>query len=843
MWRSMLGNSDGGWEVGSTAREVRHPVTANGGEAASLVESAMLLRWRAPELALLLADRAVTAAQDDKMAVLRADHLAVFALNHLGRHGEAAHRLFPAIQDAEAAQALRHELHVELAHCAVAVGEPVTALDAVHAVLAAGDDVAPALRGEALVTVAEATLALGRNDLVTSALEEADELYREDSGLDRDTALLLRAAIRATDAARHRRDGAAAQAEAKSREGRELLAGLADPDHDSGEVSARLVLELALTLLARGAGETAMQEVRPLLRRPVRAAAASSVGRLRLALATQVHLAEGRHEPALTLLADAVEGAQRYGVDAVLAECLEGLSHVHEARDEFADALHCMRAARAAEARHRRDVAAARLTLLGNCGSARHEQARLLEQVAELLAPPGTVCAGLDSDTGTVHGEPAQAAALEVAGSPVAEVVPTEVNRTEVETTGVDPTEVNPTEVEPTPMETPEVKPTEVETTGVKPTEVEPAEAETPEAETTEVETPEVETPEVETPEVETPEVETPEVETPEVETAVIEITVEAIEADTGDPIDPASTPAPPSISLAESNGASTAPAEEPTAVHDVESSSGLDSWQSRARHRRGGEGSLVSVSDLLPASAMSAGRSGRRRAGEPAGDNPDETPEVEKHPLVRDGSEQDSENCPPVADNPDIPTTVLGYPQLVHPTSDSSPSSDGDAIGGAPQQDTETLPATRRDLPPPAPTPRTLEWEPADGDAAPEGETPQMGLGDLLAEALAAYRESRDVRIDARSTGISRDDAAATADAEASQDLPRYRGPGTVWTAGLVLAPSPSDSEPTDLDPRDADEEDPPEAVTNPLLRLPNLTAEPRWVPPEAGRRSAAGD
>ena len=37
----------------------------NGGEAASLVESAMLLRWRAPELALLLADRAVTAAQHD----------------------------------------------------------------------------------------------------------------------------------------------------------------------------------------------------------------------------------------------------------------------------------------------------------------------------------------------------------------------------------------------------------------------------------------------------------------------------------------------------------------------------------------------------------------------------------------------------------------------------------------------------------------------------------------------------------------------------------------------------------------------------------------------------------
>jgi tetratricopeptide (TPR) repeat protein len=707
--------------VSSTAREVRPTITANGGEAASLVESAMLLRWRAPELALLLADRAVTAAQDDRIAVLRADHLAVFALNHLGRHGEAAHRLFPAIQDADASPALRHELHVELAHCAVAVGEPVTALDAVYAVLAAGDDVAAVLRGEALVTVAEAALALGRNDLVTSALEEADELYREDPSLDRDTALLLRAAVRATDAARHRGRGATAEAEAKSREGRELLVGLADPDHDSGEVSARLMLELVLTLIGRGAGETAMQEVRSLLRRPVRAAAASSVGRLRLALATQVHLAQGRHEPALTLLADAVEGAQRYGVDAVLAECLEGLSHVHEARDEFADALHCMRAARAAEARHRRDLAAARSTLLENCGFARHVQARLLEQVTELLAPPGTGCAGLDPDSAALHVDRAQAAALEeVTGPPVAEV---------------------------------------------EPTEVEPTEA----------------------------------------------VTCE------------------PSTSTAESNGASTAlvelpvavlpVAEEPAAVHEGEPSSGLDSWQSRARHRRGGEGTLVSVSDLLPASAMSAGRPGRRRAEESAKRNRDETHEVEKHPPVEDGSGQ------------------------VQSPSDLPPRPDGDVVGCAPEQDTEAFSKTRPDSPPPAPTPRTLEWEPADGEAAPEGETPQMGLGDLLAEALAAYQESRDVRADARPTGMSRDDASATADVEASIDLARYRGSGTRWTAGLALAPSPTEPDPIDLDPSDADGGDPPEVVTNPLLRLPDLTTEPRWVPPETRRRSAAGD
>ncbi|MGH3849516.1 MAG: hypothetical protein ACRDRT_07430, partial [Pseudonocardiaceae bacterium] len=175
--------------MSSTAREgVRTGMPTNGSEAASLVESAMLLRWRAPELALLLANRAVTAAQEDTMAILQADHLAVFALNRLGRHAEAAHRLFPAVRDADTPPGLRHALHVELAHCAVALGEPAAALDAVRTVLAAGDDVAAVLRGRALVAVADASVALGRDDLVTAVLDEADELYREDPGLDRDTA-------------------------------------------------------------------------------------------------------------------------------------------------------------------------------------------------------------------------------------------------------------------------------------------------------------------------------------------------------------------------------------------------------------------------------------------------------------------------------------------------------------------------------------------------------------------------------------------------------------------------------------------------------------------------------
>lgn len=760
-----------GWEVSSTAREgIRTGMAPNGGEAASLVESAMLLRWRAPELALLLADRAVTAGQDDKLAVLQADHLAVFALNRLGRHGEAAHRLFPAIRDAETPPGLRHELHVELAHCAVALGESATALGAVRAVLAAGDDVAPVLRAGALVAVAEASAALGRDDLATSALDEADELYREDPSLDHDTALLLRAAVRAVDAARHRRREAGAMAEAKAREGRDLLAGLADPEHDSGEVSARLMLEIALALLDRGAGDAAMQEVRSLLRRPVRAAAAAAVGRLRLALATRVHLAEGRHEPALTLLADAVEGAQRYGVDVVLGECLEGLSHVHEARGEFADALHCVRAARAAEDRHRRDVEAARGTLLDNCGSARREEARLVAQVAALLGDAGTGCAaGSDADTSPLSVEAGVGSAAQQ---------------------------------------------TDPETLEAEIAQADSAEAEGGEAEVLEAEIAQAEVIEAGLGEAEASE------QVAEEQVAEAEPLGQIAESQIAQ-----SAPATPVV------GSRVPPsvAEEPIPVSPEtaagESSSEVDSWPAGARHRRGA-GALVSVSDLLPASALSAGRSGRRRAEDRAA----ETPTVEMSQIGDTDPEPSAAGDQGAADRSDEPPVPLVIYPSHQPPSELSAPLERAATDDDPSEEPEISSQTLRELPvsgpPPAPTPRALDWQPADEDEA--GDEAQMGLGDLLAEALAAYQESRDIHAGARSAGMRSDDGSTTADAEL--DVSRYPGLRMGRTAGLALAPQPINANSGGPDSVDADADDPAAAVTNPLLRLPNLTAEPRW-------------
>jgi hypothetical protein len=451
------------------------------------------------------------------------------------------------------------------------------------------------------------------------------------------------------------------------------------------------MLELTRTLLDRGASELAMQEVQPLLRRQVRAASAGAVGRLRLMLATRVHLAEGRHEPALTLLADAVEGAQRYGVDAVLAECLEGLSHVHEARGEFADALHCMRASCAAEGRHRHEIAVARSVLLENCGFARREEARLVGQVTELLTNAGV---------------------------------------------------------------------------------------ETAEQEASGQQAPEQEAPEPEDAEQEAAETAITAIDAPEPEVAV----AEAAERELGD--------------------------------------------ARVARHRRGKAGALLSVSDLLPSSAFSAGRSGRRRAQEAAGEPADEASPVEVH-QARDGDSEEGRSSGTVEDG---------------------------TAGCAPTGGAEPLTETRRELPtsagpPPAPKPRALQWE---SDAGPVGNAetpPQLGLGDLLAEALAAYQESREVYQESREVhshslamGTSDEDGSSAADAGTVRDQPRYCGPGARWAAGLALAPNLSGQDVSRPSLGDEDG-DPSEEITKPLLRLPELTAEPRWVPPEPGRRSAAGD
>ena len=312
---------------------------------------------------------------------------------------------------------------------------------------------------------------------------------------------------------------------------------------------------------------------------------------------------------------------------------------------------------------------------------------------------------------------------------------------------------------------------------------------------------PEAETPEAQIPEIDSPQAEAAEPNFPEVQAPLVDSPgVETLEAGTPEASAPAlMQPMPPRVKTSARlrepvNPTAVDPvvkdagptSQEHTDLLSAESPTGLTPWQSGARHRRGA-GTLVCVSDLLPASMLSAGRSGRRRAEEPVEERPDGAPVAEIRRLGDGVPEEDN-------------------------------------VGG--QQAREFAGSG----PPPAPTLRTMEWE---AGSASEGESPQTGLGDLLAEALAASQESRDVRADnAGPTGLRSDDGGTAVDIRKSRSAPPYGRPGTRGTFGLQLA-----------SPIDRREDDPSEALTNPLLRLPDLTTEPLWIFPETSRRSAAGD
>ncbi|MGZ3147933.1 hypothetical protein ACVDFE_39320 [Lentzea chajnantorensis] len=359
-------------------------------EVSTLAVPAWRLRWRAPELALVLGERvlALTSARQDDAERLRAEALVVFAGNRVGRGVRVADRALDALKAAEAAgdQETAWLLRVELAACARAVGAPLTGFAAVMPVLEAAD-VPAELRASALVQASECLVTVGRGDEPTRALAEADQLYVADTELDEDMRLVLRGLIRAVQAAQHRRWGDIAAAIGAAREGLDLLSRLADQSADSGQAHGRLTLELALALMDANRMLDATEVGAPLLDRPVRAPGASTAGWLRLALATRVHLPAGRVAVARDMLRDAATSAERHQLDTVLAESLLALAHVHEVAGDLADALTNLRSAHAAERRRARAVYAVRARFAAEFSGVHRQPADLHRQLADLLRP------------------------------------------------------------------------------------------------------------------------------------------------------------------------------------------------------------------------------------------------------------------------------------------------------------------------------------------------------------------------------------------------------------------------------------------------------------------------
>lgn len=338
-----------------------HPDSASG-----ILDPAWHMRWRVPEVALVLGDRAVALARrtGDQTSRLSAEALAVFASNRLGHGVAATGRALAAVREAESAghAEILTRLRIELAWCAVSAGSYEVALRVLRGELERNHD-EPGLRAHALLAVAAALPGARDADERTRALDEAERLYAGCSS-NRDVTGLLTARVRAARAGHLRKrsefDGAIEAAES----GLELLDGLTDPDADGGGVRARLELDRIQSLLDLGRRAEALEGAHAALGRPVRAAEAGPIGWLGLAVATRVHLPAGDYPSAVRVLADTVAIAERHDLDCLLAETLNVLSHAHESMAEVESALRTLRESHSADRRWRSDMHDARMSLL-----------------------------------------------------------------------------------------------------------------------------------------------------------------------------------------------------------------------------------------------------------------------------------------------------------------------------------------------------------------------------------------------------------------------------------------------------------------------------------------------
>ncbi|MCA1192649.1 MULTISPECIES: hypothetical protein [unclassified Saccharopolyspora] len=380
---------------------------AHPGGAQELFEPAWQMRWRVPELALMLGDQAVAEARriGDRALRLRAEAVALFASNRLGHGVAITQRAISAVRDAERAgdHEIAAELRVELACCARTAGGHEVALRVLQPVLER-ERIEPALRAHALLELAAALPGKQRESERAEALDEADRLYAAASELNRDTSRLLLARVRTARAGHLRRNGDFEQAARAAEEGLALLDRLGDPAAESGEIRARLVLERVHSLLDLGRRTEAVEAASPVIRTPVRAAAAGPSGWLRLALATRVHLPAGDLAAAVRLLNDAAANAERHKLDCLLTESLSMSSQTHEKAEEFVEALATLRRAYAADRRWRAAVHAARV--------------RLLEEFPALATGTGPPPAA-PGPAGTTTAAPEAAAPLPVAAPPL----------------------------------------------------------------------------------------------------------------------------------------------------------------------------------------------------------------------------------------------------------------------------------------------------------------------------------------------------------------------------------------------------------------------------------------
>ncbi|MDT7804345.1 MAG: hypothetical protein QOI78_7778, partial [Actinomycetota bacterium] len=337
-----------------------------------LIERADALYLRAPELALVLGERAAAlseAAGADEQWI-RAESLVVSARVRLGDRPATVGRAVAALRAAEHAGYgdIAARLRIDLAVCARSLGVPLTGLAALRPVLT-DPVVSPVHRASALTHLVGCLAQIGRKSELDRVLVEADKLVLGDDSLGADTQLLVRALLRVGTAAHRRRHGDLTAAADAARTGLGFLEKLDNPADDGGLVRIRLVLLLVSTLLDRGDSDVAYEIAEPMLAEPVRAAGVAPASWLRLAVATRIHLPSGSGEAAIEMVREAVASTDRHGLPAVTARLWLELAQLHERFGQAEEAIACLYRSRAAEQLHARARRQACNVLAGEFGT------------------------------------------------------------------------------------------------------------------------------------------------------------------------------------------------------------------------------------------------------------------------------------------------------------------------------------------------------------------------------------------------------------------------------------------------------------------------------------------
>jgi hypothetical protein len=361
-----------------------------------LIERADALHLRAPELALVLGERAAALAEaagaDEQW--IHAESLVVSARVRLGMRPGTVGRAVAALRAAEHAGYgdIAARLRIDLAVCARSLGVPLTGLAALRPVLT-DPVVSPVHRAAALCHLVGCLGLIGRKAELDRVLVEADKLVLGDDALGADTQLLVRALLRVGTAAHRRRHGDLTAAADAARTGLGFLEKLDNPADDGGIVRIRLVLLLVSTLLDRGDAEMAYEIAEPVLAEPVRAAGVAPMGWLRLAVATRIHLPAGAGEAATELVREAVASTDRHGLSAVTARLWLELAQLQERFGQAEEAIASLYRSRAAEQLHTRARRQACNVLAGEFGTGEPASVDLDEVLKAVPSRPVPVVA------------------------------------------------------------------------------------------------------------------------------------------------------------------------------------------------------------------------------------------------------------------------------------------------------------------------------------------------------------------------------------------------------------------------------------------------------------------